>query len=56
MSKLTNPTPTPAEWKSATDYALSLGDKMLRASEQEHLDSSVEKAPTQPQHDDGSNH
>jgi hypothetical protein len=33
MKKATIQSPTPQEWKAATDYALSLGDKMQKASE-----------------------
>jgi hypothetical protein len=34
MINTTNQSPTPEEWKAATDYALMLSEKMLKASEE----------------------
>ena len=34
LTKTTNQTLTPEEWIAATDYALTLSEKMIRASEQ----------------------
>jgi hypothetical protein len=37
--------PTPEEWRVATDYALTLGDKMSKASEQRQEENKCEASP-----------
>jgi hypothetical protein len=44
MAKAENSSPTPQEWRTATDYALMLGDKMLRASEPQVEEKKSESA------------
>lgn len=43
VKETSNQNPTPAEWKTATDYALMLSDKMLKASEKELKENKCEK-------------
>jgi len=47
VTKPDNPNPTPQEWRAATDYALMLGDKMLRASE-ERVEEKKCEPPSKP--------
>jgi hypothetical protein len=48
MSNQNGRYPTPEEWKVATDYALTLGDKMLKASEQRSEENKCEAPKASP--------